>query len=213
METSKRINLSTGQTIDVWTVTGVVADDRHSSTTRTFSSGGGGYVGPHGGHVAAPRIHSETTTRQSVWIADNNGKDHELSLQNMEIPLRLGQRVTARFVLPAGTTEWRLATFTNHSADLFYSWADKSPPPFSLTATDRGSLLASVYVVGGAASCWYAWGQLTSRLPSSSIWFNLCGGLLLLGGLAVFTGIAMRLTRRSKLKEALRAEYIEAIQE
>lgn len=168
---------------------------------------------PHGGHVAAPRIHSETTTRQSVWITDDNGKDHELSLQNMEIPLRLGQRVTALFVLSASTTEWRLVTFTNHSADLFYSWADKSPLPFNLTATDRGSLLASAYVVGGAASVWYAWGQLTSRLPSSSIWFNLCGGLLLLGCLAIFAGAAMRLTRRSKLKEALRAEYVEAIQE
>lgn len=211
METSKKITLSTGQIFDVWTVTGVVADDQHSSSTRVFSSGGGGYVGPDGGHVSAPQIHSETTTRQSVWITDDNRKDHELSLRNMEIPLRIGQRVTARFVMRAGATEWRLETFTNHSADLFYSWAAENTPPIDLMSTDRGSFLASVFFVGGVLSCWYAWQQLTGTLSSASIWWNLCGGLLLLGGLAVFTGVMSRVTRRSKLRTALRTEYVEAM--
>lgn len=213
METSKKINLSTGQSVDVWTVTGVVAADQHSSSTRVFSSGGGGYVGPHGGHVAAPQLHSETSSRQRVWITDDNRKDHELSLCNMEIPLRIGQRVTARFVMRADATEWRLETFTNHSADLFYSWASENTSPIDLMSTDRGSLLATAFFVGGVLACWYAWQQLTGPLSSSSIWWNLNGGLLLLSGLAVFTGAVMRSTRRSKLRSRLRVEYVEAVHE
>lgn len=211
METSTKITLSTGQAIGVWTVSGVVADDQHSSSTRVFSSGGGGYVGPNGGHVTAPQIHSEISTHQSVWITDDNQEDHELSLRNMEIPLRIQQRVTARFVMRAGATEWRLETFTNQSADLFYSWAAESTPPIDLMSNDRGSFLATAFFIGGILSCWYAWQQLTGPLSTSSIWWNLCGGLLLLGGLAVFTGVMSRVTRRSKLRTRLQTEYVEAM--
>ena len=205
------ITLSSGQVVAVWTVSGVVADDQHSSSTRVYSSGGGGFVGPNGGHVSAPEVHSETTTRQSVWITDGAGKDHQISLRNMNIPIRVGQLVTARFVMPVGTTEWRLETFTNHSADLFYSWASENTPPINLMLTDRGSFLATTFFVGGAASCWYVWRQLNGPLSSSSAWWNLYVGLLLLGGLAVFTGMVMRATRRSRLRSTLHTEYVEAV--
>ena len=66
------IKLSTGQTIPVWTLNGVVADNQHSSSTRVYSSGGGGYIGPNGGHIDAAEIYSQVTTRQSVWITDDD---------------------------------------------------------------------------------------------------------------------------------------------
>ena len=84
MENSESpITLSSGQVVAVWTVSGVVADDQHSNSTRVYSSGGGGFVGPNGGHVSAPEVHSETTTRQSVWITDGASKDHQISLRNV----------------------------------------------------------------------------------------------------------------------------------
>ena len=205
------ITLSSGQVVAVWTVSGVVADDQHSSSTRVYSSGGGGFVGPHGGHVSAPEVHSETTTRQSVWITDGASKDHQISLRNMKIPIRVGQQVTARFVMPVGATEWRLETFTNHSADLFYSWASEGPSPVNLMATDRGSFIATTFFVGGAASCWYLWRQLSGPLSSSSPWWILYVGFLLLAGLAVFSGVMMRAIRRSRLRSMLHTEYVEAL--
>ena len=212
MENSESpITLSSGQVVAVWTVSGVVADDQHSNSTRVYSSGGGGFVGPNGGHVSAPEVHSETTTRQSVWITDGASKDHQISLRNMSIPIRVGQRVTARFVMPVGAREWRLESFTNHSADLFYSWASENTPPINLMSTDRGSFLATTFFVGGAASCWYAWRQLSGPLSSSSAWWSLYVGLLLLGGLAAFTGVMMRAARRSRLRSTLHTEYIEAL--
>ena len=77
------ITLSSGQVVAVWTVSGVVADDQHLNSTRVYSSGGGGFVGPNGGHVCAPEVHSETTTRQSAWFSDGAGKDYQISLRNM----------------------------------------------------------------------------------------------------------------------------------
>src|SRR5260221_7698874 len=96
----RTIKLSTGQTIPVWTLNGVVADNRHSSSTRVFSSGGGGYIGPNGGYIDAAEIHSEVTIRQSVWITDDESKDTEIWFRNRQVPLRVGHRVTARFVMP-----------------------------------------------------------------------------------------------------------------
>lgn len=207
----RTIKLSTGQTIPVWTLNGVVADNQHSNTTRVYSSGGGGYVGPNGGYVHAAEIHSQVTTRQSVWITDDESKDTEISFRNRQVPLRVGHRVTARFVMPQGSDEWRLETFVNHSSQQVHSWLAENPAPIDLMASDRGSPLATAYVLGGAAGCWYAWAKLSETTHWQSFSAVLWVALMLASVLGILEGRVRRATRRSKLRAKLMAEYVGAV--
>ena len=205
------IKLSTGQIIPVWTLHGVVAENQHSSSTRVYSSGGGGYIGPNGGFIDATQIHSEVTTRQSVWITDNESRDTEVRFQNRQVPLRIGQRVTARFVMPQGSDEWRLETFVNHSSRQVYSWLAEHPAPIDLMVFDRGSPLATAFVLGGAAGCWYAWTKLSETTNWQSFSAVLWVAVMLLSGLAILEGKVRRATRRSKLRAKLTGEYASAV--
>jgi hypothetical protein len=207
----KPITLSTGQTIPVLTLNGIVADNQHSSSTRVYSSGGGGYVGPNGGFVDAAEIHSEVTTRQSVWITDDQSKDTEIWFRNRRIPLRVGQQVTASFVKPPGSREWRLETFVNHSTQQVHSWLAENPAPIDLMAADRGSPLAMACVLGGAAGCWYAWTKLSGTSNWQSFSAVLWVGVMLLSSLGILEGRLRRNTRRSKLRALLTAEYVAAV--
>ena len=205
MDNAQRtITLSTGQTIPVWTLNGVVADNQHSSSTRVYSSGGGGYID-------AAKIHSEVTTRQSVWITDDESQDTEIWFQNRQVPLRVGQRVTARFVMPQGSGEWRLETFVNHNSQQVHSWLAENPAPIDLMASDRGSTLATAFVLGGAAGCWYAWSKLSETTDWQSFSAVLWVGVMLLSGLGILEGRVRRATRRSKLRAKLTAEYASAV--
>ena len=207
----RTIKLSTGQTIPVWTLNGVVADNQHSSSTRVYSSGGGGYIGPNGGYIEAAEIHSEVTTRQSVWITDDESKDGEVRFRNRKVSLRVGQRVTARFVALEGSDEWRLEIFVNHSSQQVHSWLAENPAPIDLMASDRGSPLATAFVVGGAAGCWYAWTKLSGTANWQSFSAVMWVGVMLLSGLGILEGRVRRATRRSKLRAKLTAEYASAV--
>ena len=212
-KTHQTIELSTEQTIPVWTLNGVVAGNQHSSSTRVYSSGGGGYIGPSGGYVEAAKIHSEVTTQQSVWITDDESKDTEIWLRNRQIPLRVGHRVTARFVKLQGSGEWRLETFVNYNSQQVYSWLAEHPAPIDLLASDRGSPLATAFVLGGAAGCWYAWTKLSGTTHWQSFSAVLWVAVMLLSGLAVLEGKVRRATRRSKLRAKLTAEYASAVKD
>ena len=212
MDNAQRtITLSTGQTIPVWTLNGVVTDNQHSSSTRVYSSGGGGYIGQNGGYIDAAKIHSEVTTQQSVWITDDKSKDSEVRFRNRKISLRVGQRVTARFVAPQGGDEWRLETFINHSSLQVYSWLAEHPAPIDLLASDRGSPRATAFVVAGTAGCWYAWTKLSETTNWQSFSAVVWVGLLLLSSLGILEGRVRRTTRRSKLRAKLMAEYASAV--
>lgn len=207
------IELTTGQIIPVWTLDGVVADNQHSSSTRVYSSGGGGHIGPNGGYVEAAEIHSEVTTRQSVWITDYESKDTEVWFQNRQVSLRVGHRVTARFVQPQGGGEWRLETFVNHSSQQVHSWLAEHPAPIDLMASDRGSPLAMAFVVGGAVGCWFAWAKLSQMSQWQSFAAVLWVAVILVSVLGIVEGGVRRATRRSTLRAKLTAEYASAVNE
>lgn len=201
------IKVSTEQTISVWTLKGVVADNQHSSCTRVYSSGGGGHIGPNGGFIDATQIHAEVTTRQSVWITDDESNDTEVRFQNRQVPLRIGQRVTARFVMPQGRDEWRLETFVNHSSQQVHSWLAENPAPIDLMASDRGSPMATAFVVAGVAGCWYAWTKLSPMGSWQSFSAVSWMAVMLFGTLGILEGRLRRTTQRSMLT----AEYAAAV--
>jgi hypothetical protein len=154
---TSQIELSTGQAIQVEALAGVVAEDQHSSSTEIRSRGGGGYVSSSGGYVSPAQITTVTTTYQQIWITDDHGVDHEVALQNIGIPLRVGQRVTAYLVRPDGVGDGRYEGLFNHSAQRYSLMAPHFKPKIRLTQGYRGSALVTVLVVLALVAGAAAW--------------------------------------------------------
>jgi hypothetical protein len=72
---------------------GNVIGQQKWSETEVRTSGGGGYVGPQGGHVAAPKIESRQTTKQEFWIRDDEGIEKQYQFPDGSFPVREGQSV------------------------------------------------------------------------------------------------------------------------
>ncbi len=172
-----KIHLSSGDQVQVRALSGVVADDQRSADTRFYSVGGGGYVGPHGGSVAAPQIRSVTDKRQTIWITDDSGRDHSLALKNVSIPLRVGQRVTALYCHFESTNVERCELVVNHSSQLQYCLARESKPLIDFESRYRRSSIATVLVFAlfaGAVLFWVGLYRQTSEddLRRSSLRWN-----------------------------------------
>ncbi len=81
---------------------GIVVGSKVWSETNVQSSGGGGFVGKHGGYVAAPTISSSTTTKLEFFIKNSIGKETRINLQNVNFSVRDGNRVIAVWGSPSG---------------------------------------------------------------------------------------------------------------
>lgn len=72
-------------------------DTKNWSDTHVSSSGGGGYVGPKGGFVSAPSIHSTVTQRQQTkfWVREADGMECEFTLMDTDCGFSVvpGQKV------------------------------------------------------------------------------------------------------------------------
>ncbi|HEX6706085.1 MAG TPA: hypothetical protein VF169_15090 [Albitalea sp.] len=160
MSDTTEFTLSSGQKIEVWAITGTIADDRHSSSTRIHTRGGGGFVGPSGGFVDPPEVRSTTTTHQHIWITDSDGLEHAVSLQNLEVPLRGGQKVTLYATYPDSADNGRYEALFNHSTQRFYNLARHFTPQIRLTQGYRGSVIATLLVVLALVVGGLAWHRL-----------------------------------------------------
>lgn len=93
MAKSDRVNtVKKPSEIYVFTHTGVVRGAQRWSDTHVSSSGGGGWVGPHGGRVAAAQVHSNVVQRGKFFLCEDNGTEHEI---HSLFGVRDGQRVIA----------------------------------------------------------------------------------------------------------------------
>lgn len=63
--------------------------------SRSEGTGGGGYIGPQGGHVSAPSIHTTVTQRQQIdfWIRENDGAESQFSFTDFNFSVANGQRL------------------------------------------------------------------------------------------------------------------------
>ncbi len=77
------------------TTTGEVLGSNKHSETHVHASGGGGYINSQGGgYVAPPQITSTTINTHEFWLRLPNGKEQSVTLKNVQIPLRTGQKVS-----------------------------------------------------------------------------------------------------------------------
>lgn len=97
-------------------VTGEVLSSDKNYETHVTSTGGGGYVGQYGGHVAAPKISSHSIERHEIWIRDENGVEQSIQLSNANISLRPGQRISVILASHLHGADMQVAAIVNHSA-------------------------------------------------------------------------------------------------
>lgn len=105
------------KTISFSRLSGQVIDSSKHSETHVSSSGGGGYIGPNGGIITAPRVHSHTVTKHEFWLRSADGREHAIQLSNVDVPLRAGQDVSLIFATNEKSKLWKYTTLINHSAD------------------------------------------------------------------------------------------------
>ena len=109
---------------DVYVLEGEVVDTSRLSHTEVWSSGGGGggYVGPHGGHVhvSAPQVHSQAVTNTDIYLRAANGKEHHLRIDRQDLPLRPGHLLAIAYVKDGST--WRMAILLNQSLNQYWSY-------------------------------------------------------------------------------------------
>ena len=111
-----------GKEIRFWDVTGEVLSSSKFSETQVWSSGGGGSVGPNGGQIAAPTIHSKAITNHEFWILTADGKEKPIQLNDVNIPLKEGQKITLIAAKDVEDAEnGFISVLINHNADRHWS--------------------------------------------------------------------------------------------
>ncbi len=111
--------------LSLWVKCGEIIGQQKWSETKVSSSGGGGYVGPQGGHVSSPTITSETKTKQEIWIREEDGLESSLELSNKAFPVNNGQRVW--IALGAKSTNVDTARYLiayNQASDRYFDFLD-----------------------------------------------------------------------------------------
>ena len=108
-----------GKTLEFRSITGTVLDTSTRSETHISGGGGGGYIGPKGGHIDDISIRSHNTTLQEFWIKTEDGMEKSVNISGTSIPLRANQRITLISAEQKGRNEGWYASVINHNANQF----------------------------------------------------------------------------------------------
>ena len=103
--------------IDFLSITGEVLGQNKYSETHVSSSGGGGYVGEHGGRVHAPTVHSTTITNHEFWIKKEDGGEYAVQLSGCDIPLNKKKKITLISAGIKGKKTRYYCILVNHNAN------------------------------------------------------------------------------------------------
>mgnify|MGYP001079044784 CR=1 FL=1 len=103
--------------LKVYARSGIVHGSKTWTSTQVHSSGGGGYIGPQGGHVKAANVTSSNTTHNTFFLVDDDGKEIEVNLTDVSFGVRDGHHVTAVYAGHQNDQWWWLAHLHNHNTD------------------------------------------------------------------------------------------------
>ena len=74
---------------------GEVVGEKTWSSTQVSSSGGGGFVGQHGGYVHAPRVHSSVSVHEQFFVRGESGEERPVETSNGgRVGVRIGHHVS-----------------------------------------------------------------------------------------------------------------------
>lgn len=115
-----------GKELWVEILDGVVVGQRKWSDTQVWSSGGTRYVGPNGGYVCRPTVHSSSNLNHEFWVREPDGTETSISIVNRDFPIREGQHVRLAWAGPAGAKRGDYLFASNLTAkntiDIKHDW-------------------------------------------------------------------------------------------
>lgn len=174
--------------IEFWSVTGEILGQNKYSETHVSSSGGGGYVGKHGGHVSAPQVHSTTVTNHEFWIKKEDGSEKSVQLAGHDIPLREGQKITLISAGVKGKDSGYFSVLVNHNANKhwFINKADSLNKHLKIDQASGKSIL----IAGGL---WWLVAEVTGSVETGAV----------IAGAFVVYRLATKIPRIFKMTKAL----------
>lgn len=99
----------------------VVLTSQKQTQTHLYSKGGGGRVGPTGGHIKAPQIKSYHTTKHELFVRLDDGRELPLSFTFDNISVRPGNTITLVVVYRTDTNVGYYARLFNQDTQLIYN--------------------------------------------------------------------------------------------
>mgnify|MGYP000277111991 CR=1 FL=1 len=174
--------------IEFWSVTGEVLDQNKYSETHVSSSGGGGYVGKHGGHVSAPSVHSTTVTNHEFWIKKEDGSEKSVQLAGHDIPLRGGQKITLISAGIKGKDSGYFSVLVNHNAN--QHWFINKASSLNQHLKIEMASGKSILIAGGL---WWLVAQVTGSVGTGAV----------IAGAFVVYRLATKISRIFKMYKAL----------
>ncbi|NVK25944.1 MAG: hypothetical protein HWE10_13540 [Gammaproteobacteria bacterium] len=174
--------------IEFWSETGEILGQNKYSETHVSSSGGGGYVGKHGGHVSAPQVHSTTVTNHEFWIKKEDGSEKSVQLAGHDIPLREGQKITLISAGVKGKDSGYFSVLVNHNANKHW-FINKAGPLNRHLKIDQATG-KSILIAGGL---WWLVAEVTGSVETGAV----------IAGAFVVYRLATKFFRISKMIKAL----------
>lgn len=146
--------------IKFWSFTGEVISQNKYSETHVWSSGGGGNIGPRGGHVAAVQTHSSVTTKQDFWLKLDDGTEKSVQLGGYDIPLRERQKISILMAHTETSESAYYAALINHASGITHEILSASSIldkliDFYPNAYKIDTYNCSARVCKYAPQCWY----------------------------------------------------------
>jgi hypothetical protein len=164
-------------------IQGVVLGQTKYTETHVSSSGGGGYVGKHGGKIEAPTIDSEIITKHEFWIKKSDGVEQCIKLTDCDIPVRTGQHVSVISAKLQDSNKKQFVALINHNAKRHWmiNTAEELNKQLGIETITGMSLMISIGI-------WFLLGMLFSSV--------------IFGGLVAFITLATRaIMKTNKITE------------
>lgn len=181
------------KSVEFWKISGEVIGSNKFSETHVSSSGGGGYIGQHGGHVTAPTVRSETVTNHEFWIKTEDGLEKDIKLRGIDVPLRSGQKITLISAGIKGTNKGWYSILVNHSAGKhwFINSAEELNKTLKIEVITGKSLIVAIAIFLGI--CYF-----TGPSPSWEL-------ALVASGVFFLFRVVTKLRRVTRLKTKLKS--------
>jgi len=103
------------KTVHLYSTTGVVQEAGKRSETHVHGSGGGSALPMSGSHTTNVRITSTTTVHDDLFIVDDDGKEHAFQLQDFDVAVRKGNRITITHAIASNKQSGPYILVQNHS--------------------------------------------------------------------------------------------------
>ncbi|MDP2385638.1 MAG: hypothetical protein Q8M29_04655 [Bacteroidota bacterium] len=119
MELTKDKLIIRRKEFNIYSITGVIVDSSKTSTTHSYTSGGG--YNSSTNTYTAPTTHYSTTIHDQLFLVDKNGGEHPVQLSGWNLAVRPGHTLTMLWAVKKGDSRGPYLMALNHTTNLKYS--------------------------------------------------------------------------------------------